>query len=144
MARRPQVREVKLSGKRVIAVRSGLEAAVALQIDLAEARVEYEREVLLYTKPEKPSRYTPDFKLKNGIRVECKGLFTSADRVKHLLIQAQHPDEDIRFVFTRSTSPLRKGSPTTYADWCRKHGFKFADKTIPPNWFKEPHRGPRT
>jgi hypothetical protein len=56
---------------------------------------------------------------------------------KHLLVKAQHPDLDIRFVFSRSAAPLYKGSPTTYAMWCNKHGFVFADKLIPVAWLRE-------
>ena len=49
-----------------------------------------------------------------------------------------NPDLDIRFVFSRSASPIRTGSPTTYADWCRTHGFLFADKMVPTAWLLEP------
>jgi hypothetical protein len=135
--RRPRLRTVKLSDGRVITVKSGLEENIALQLDKAGLPVKYEKEVLKYTKPERVSRYTPDFKLPNGIIIEGKGIFSSADRVKHLLVQEQFPNKDIRFVFTRSATALRKGSPTTYGDWCQKHGFKYADKTIPTNWLKE-------
>ncbi len=59
------------------------------------------------------------------------------DRAKHLLVKAQHPNLDLRFVFSRSKAPLYKGSPTTYAMWCDKHGFKYADKDVPDAWLKE-------
>ena len=71
--------------------------------------------------------------------VETKGIFEVADRQKHLLVKQQHPGLDIRFVFSRSKSPIRKGSPTTYANWCVKNGFLFADKLIPQDWIDEPH-----
>ncbi|MEM6746803.1 MAG: endodeoxyribonuclease [Pseudomonadota bacterium] len=67
--------------------------------------------------------------------VETKGRFTLKDRQKHLFIQAQHPAVDIRFLFTRSKSPIRKGSKTTYANWCEKNGFLYADKVVPDEWF---------
>ncbi len=117
--------------------RSGLEDKIAAQLRRAGIPVEYESEVILYTKPEKPSRYTPDFPLPNGIIIETKGRFVTADRQKHLLIKAQHPDKDIRFVFSNSRARISKQSPTTYAMWCEKHGFKYADKTIPPEWLSE-------
>ena len=44
--------------------------------------------------------YIPDFVLDNGIIIETKGLFTSEDRRKHIEVQKQHPELDIRFVFT--------------------------------------------
>lgn len=81
--------------------------------------------------------YTPDFILPNGILIETKGRFTASDRRKHLEIKKQHPNLDIRFVFQRSLNVLYKGSKTTYADWCIKHGFKFADGTIPDAWLRE-------
>lgn len=91
-----------------------------------------------YLIPEKLHKYTPDFLLANGIIVEGKGIFDAQDRAKHLLIQAQHPELDIRFVFSRSKAPITPGSKTTLADWCRKFGFKFSDKEIPASWFTEP------
>lgn len=59
------------------------------------------------------------------------------DRQKMLWIKEQHPHLDIRFVFTRSASPIYKGSKTTYAAWCQKHGFLFADKVVPGEWLRE-------
>lgn len=81
--------------------------------------------------------YTPDFELDNGIIIEYKGLFEPADRRKHLHVRAQHPDLDIRFVFYNANSKINKGSKTTYATWCDKHGFKWANKVVPEEWLKE-------
>ncbi|MQR02362.1 hypothetical protein [Glaciimonas soli] len=66
-----------------------------------------------------------------------KGRFLTADRQKHLLIKQQHPELDIRFVFSRSKTTISKTSKTTYGDWCLKYGFKYADKSIPDAWLKE-------
>ena len=117
--------------------RSGLEERIAQ--DLLEAGVDfsYEDQVIHYVKPEKVARYTPDFVLENNIIIEVKGRFLTADRQKHLLVKKQHPDKDIRFVFSRSKERISKKSKTTYADWCTKHGFKFADEKIPDEWLKE-------
>jgi len=93
-----------------------------------------------YTKPVTNHTYTPDFVLPNGIIIEAKGLFSSADRKKHLYVQEQHPLLDIRFVFSNAHSRLYKGSKTRYGDWCIKHGFQFADKLIPIAWIKEPNQ----
>jgi hypothetical protein len=98
----------------------------------------YEEVKVPYVKPESNHKYTPDFILPNGIIVETKGQFDTADRQKHELIQKQHPDLDIRFVFSRSSSLLRKNAKTTYAQWCSKRGLKFADKIIPQDWIDEP------
>jgi len=67
--------------------------------------------------------------------VETKGRFLPDDRKKQLLIKSQHPQLDIRFVFSRSGEKIRKGSKTTYAMWCEKHGYLYADKLIPEEWF---------
>lgn len=85
--------------------------------------------------PAKEHTYTPDFLLKrSGIIVETKGQFTSEDRQKHLYVKAQHPELDIRFVFQNPNAPIYKGSKTTYAKWCEKHGFKYATRLIPLEW----------
>ena len=52
--------------------------------------------------------YKPDFILNNGIIVEAKGWFKPTDRVKHLLVQEQYPDLDIRFYFKTLTTRYTK------------------------------------
>lgn len=118
--------------------RSGLEKTVADQIKKRGLRVKYEdpSSRISFTQPAIDRTYTPDFILPNGIVVETKGRFTLEDRKKHLWIQAQ-TDYDIRFVFSNSKAKIRKGSKTSYADWCTKHGFLYADKLIPEEWFDE-------
>ena len=125
--------------RNVLTYRSGLEEKVAKQIAAAGIEVVYEdkKEVIPYITPAEPHKYTPDFKLPNGIIVETKGIFDATDRKKHLLVREQHPSKDIRFVFSNSKAKLYKGSPTTYAAWCIKNGFKYADKLIPAAWFNE-------
>jgi hypothetical protein len=125
----------KVSKKKTF--RSGLEDTTALHISSKGVNVLYETSKIKYTIPESDHVYTPDFILPNGIIVETKGRFMIEDRKKHLLIRAQHPDKDIRFVFTRSATKLYKGAKTTYSDWCVKYNFKFADKKIPDSWFNE-------
>ena len=113
--------------------RSGLEERVSKELDEAGVKYEYETQKIKYC-VEEDRTYTPDFILPNGIIVETKGRFTTADRKKHLLIQKQHPDLDIRFVFQTSRAKLYKGAKTTYGQWCDKHGFMYADKSIPEEW----------
>lgn len=117
--------------------RSGLEDKIALQIKGIESKEVYEKSYLTYTIPASVHRYTPDFILSNGIIIEAKGLFESDDRKKHLLIKEQYPHLDIRFVFQNPNNKLYKGSKTTYADWCKKYGYKYATKLIPDSWFRE-------
>jgi len=95
---------------------------------------QYEQHKIPYIKPATQHKYTPDFRLPNGIFVETKGRFVTADRKKHLLIKEQHPNLDIRFVFQNANNKLNKKSKTTYADWCTKYGFIFAEKEIPKEW----------
>lgn len=116
--------------------RSGLEELVAKQLEEAGVRAEYEATQIPYTDPV-VHKYKPDFVLPNGIIIETKGRFVTKDRMKHRLIKTQHPHLDIRFVFSRSTSRIAKGSNTTHADWCKKYGFLYADKLIPSAWLKE-------
>jgi len=118
--------------------KSGLEKTVADQIKGRGLRVKYEdpSSRISFTQPACDRTYTPDFVLPNGIVVETKGRFTLEDRKKHLWIQEQ-TDFDIRFVFSNSKAKIRKGSKTSYADWCDKNNFLYADKLIPEEWFNE-------
>ena len=116
--------------------RSGLEASIQEQLLELNVPVKYEQvkiewEDLMYR------TYTPDFILPNGIIVESKGRFTADDRRKHLAVKAQHPELDIRFVFTNPNSKLASGAKTSYGQWCDKHGYKYAAKLIPTEWLKE-------
>jgi len=69
--------------------------------------------------------------------VETKGRWVAEDRKKHLLIKKQHPELDIRIVFMSGKTKIRKGSKTTYGDWCDKHQIPWAEKQIPEAWFSE-------
>lgn len=53
------------------------------------------------------------------------------------MIKEQHPEFDIRFVFTNPKAKISKGSKTSYGDWCDKYGFLYAQETIPLSWIKE-------
>jgi hypothetical protein len=120
------------------AYRSGLETAIGAALALAGVAYTYESHKVPYTQPAKARTYTPDFVLPNGIVLETKGLFVAEDRQKHVLVKQQHPDLDVRFIFSNANAKLRKGSPTTYAMWCDKEGFKWAHKKVPEIWLTEP------
>tara|TARA_R110001592_G_scaffold308870_2_gene582907 strand:+ start:1044 stop:1502 length:459 start_codon:yes stop_codon:yes gene_type:complete len=116
--------------------RSGLEDKVAEYLTFHKMKFLYEKvkiewEDLAYR------TYTPDFILDNGIIIETKGIFTVADRRKHLCIQKQHPKLDIRFVFTNSNRKLQKNAKSTYAQWCIKYDFRYYNRIIPEEWLKE-------
>ena len=116
--------------------RSGLEDKVATylikqNVNFLYEKIKIEWEDLAYR------TYTPDFILDNGIIIETKGRFIALDRRKHLAIKRQHPELDIRFIFTNSRNKLRKVATSSYAEWCIKHGFRYFDRIIPEDWLKE-------
>lgn len=119
--------------------RSGLEEAIADQLQRHKVEYQYENpdNKITYTIPATDHTYLPDFKLPNGIIVETKGRFVLADRKKHKLIKEQHPELDIRIVFSNSNTKISKKSKTTYAKWCEKLGIPYADKSIPLDWLLE-------
>ena len=118
--------------------RSGLEEINSDYLKSLSIDPQYEQYWIEYKVPESTHRYTPDFVLPNGIIIETKGVWDAEDRKKHLLIKSQYPTLDIRFVFSRSATPIYKGSKTTYASFCEKWGIPYADKKIPLDWIKEP------
>jgi hypothetical protein len=125
--------------------RSGLEEKVAADLEEKGVPFDYEKHVIRYVKPARDAKYTPDFLIrKNGILVETKGRFVTEDRQKHLLIRDQHPNLDIRFVFSNPNARISKKSKTTYAMWCEKHGFLYAKQDIPLEWLREKPKAGRT
>ena len=116
--------------------RSGFEHKVADQLSENKINFEYETTTINYIKPETQHTYTIDFTLPNGILVETKGRWVIEDRKKHLLIKKQHPELDIRIVFQNAKTKIRKGSKTTYGDYCDKHGIIWAGKNVPKSWLK--------
>ncbi len=118
--------------------RSGLEHRVWTNLKQRHVKgATYESFKIKYTIPLSKHSYTPDIVLPNGIILEVKGRLMKADRDKHLLIKAQHPDLDIRFLFQSANNKIRKGSQTTYAQWCDKNDIKWCEKLVPDAWLKE-------
>lgn len=123
--------------------RSGLEVDISKFLEENKVKYDYETLTINYLKPQQKSYYRPDFILDNGIIIEAKGLFSSADRKKHKIIKKQFGDEyDIRFVFSNSKNRIGKKSKTTYAKWCDLFGFKWhcirtTGEYIPREWLKE-------
>lgn len=117
--------------------RSGLESKVADELRAQGVPVRFEQLKIEYEIPTKKHKYTPDFELPNGIIIETKGRFLSKDRAKHLLVKAQHPEIDLRFVFQNPQARLSKSSATSYAMWSERNGFKFAKGSIPRAWIDE-------
>ena len=116
--------------------RSGLESDIADYLKDKQNQVRYER-LKIEWEDLRYRTYTPDFILDNGIIIETKGIFDTEDRRKHLAIREQHPELDIRFVFSNSKAKLYKGAKSRYFEWCDKHEFKWEHRIIPEAWLKE-------
>ena len=116
--------------------RSGLEEEAAAFLKSRQKKVEYEK-LKIELEDLKYRTYTPDFELDNGIIIETKGIFSPADRRKHVEIQRQHPTLDIRLVFSNANAKLYKGAKSRYCDWCEQKGFKWAHRVIPEGWLLE-------
>ena len=137
MAKTVRQRNVGTSQRGLVhGYRSGLEDRISEQLKGLSVPFKYEEFKIKYEVNESRT-YTPDFEIPNGIIIESKGRFVSADRKKHLLVKKQHPHLDIRFVFSNSRAKISKGSKTSYGDWCDKNGFLYADKLIPEEWLNE-------
>ena len=123
--------------------RSGLELDIATFLTEGGYAFEYEPKdnQARYLVPAVYKWYLPDFVLPNGIIIESKGRFTSADRKKHLLIKASCPELDIRFVFNNPNTKIGKKSKTSYGMWCEKHGFLYhkyhKNNPVPKEWLDE-------
>lgn len=119
--------------------RSNFEELVATNLKHRRVKYEYEPEKWDFVQPAQKRKYCPDFKLSNGVYVECKGRLTAADRKKMLLVKEQYPKIRLVMLFQRAKNTLTKRSKTTYGDWCDKHGIEWADweKGIPTDWIKK-------
>ncbi len=115
-------------------LRSGYERAVAASLIERGIAYKYESVTIPYVTNHK---YTPDFILTNGVMVEAKGYFTAKDRTKLIIVRRLHPHADIRLLFQRPQNKLKSGSNTTYAEWCDRRDFIWAEGPhIPKEWTK--------
>ena len=121
-----------MSGYR-LPYRSKFEVRVAA--DLGKRKIDFQYEKVSFDYVPKIRNYTPDFYLpESKIYIETKGRLTTNDRVKHLLIKDQYPDLDIRFVFVNADNKISRTSKTTYANWCDRHKFLWAESLVPMEW----------
>lgn len=129
--------------------RSGLEDRIAAGLRSLGVAFEFEEHKLKYEQPAKARTYTGDFWLphrddiqlpfakQRGFFVETKGRWLTEDRQKHTFIRAAHPKVDIRFVFSRANDRIGKQSATTYAMYCDRNGWLWANQSIPTAWLRE-------
>lgn len=117
--------------------RSLYEYNIAQYLIKQDVSFSYEETKIKYSRTESNHTYNPDFKiLSNDIIIEAKGYFTDKDLEKHLLVQEQHPELDIRFMLYCADNELEDG--TKYSEWCDKNNFKWTEGTKVPNeWIKE-------
>jgi len=125
--------------KRNAGYRSKFELFLARKLIQNKVKFEYEKKKIMYIP--KVRTYTPDFYIPaTDIYIEAIVEFDKADRVKMALIKEQHKDLDIRMVFMNARNKIYKGSKTTYADWCLKHNYRWAEKVIPMEWLRNEKR----
>lgn len=114
-------------------MRSGFERTLAAQLKKLGLSFEYEPVKLPFVIER---TYCPDFKV-GDIYIEAKGLLDQDTRSKMVAVKKAHPHLDIRFVFMRAENKLSKNSKQTYGTWADKHGFPWADGSIPESWFND-------
>lgn len=135
-AKKAKLNKADVSSARVMRsmkFRSRFESNIARSLIDRGIPFEYEKQRVVYIP--KPRTYTPDFYFpETDVYVETKGHLDKGDRVKMLLVKEQNPELDIRFVFFRAANKIYKGSKTTYGDWATKHGFQWAEGSIPEEW----------
>ena len=97
--------------------------------------LEYEKDKIKYLVEH---TYNPDWKIRDNVYIETKGLWKAADRAKHLHIRTQHPEVTVYLVFQNPNNKLSRVSKTTYGEYCDKHGIEWATiDTIPGEWFND-------
>ena len=124
--------------KKTSRYRSQLEEKVADLLLNLDVKYDYETTKIAYTIPH---NYFPDFILPNGVILECKGYWDSADRRKIKSVKEQNPDIDLRMVFQAPFNTISKKSKTTYAQWCENQGILWTSfKNIPLEWLLDNDR----
>jgi hypothetical protein len=81
--------------------------------------------------------YLPDYVLPNGIVVEAKGYLDAAACKKMKAVKASNPHLDIRFVFQNANGKRNRRAKLRNYEWADRHGFKWAEGTIPLDWWDE-------
>ena len=127
---------------KTVELKSGLEEVIYNYLKDNKVHFVYDGMKIKFELPTQKKSYTPDFPINDRFIVEAKGAFNSADRKKHKLIREQHPELDIRFIFSNSNTKIGKKSLTTYGKWCELFKFKYhciqSTKTpFPEEWLNE-------
>ena len=123
---------LEVQRKNLVTFRSGLEKRIADDLTNQKCKFKYEPLSVSYTIT---SKYTPDFILDNGVIIEAKGFFRYLEQRMHRSIKEQHPELDIRFVFSNINSKVQR-SKLTCGEWCEKHNFQYAQESVPIEWIE--------
>jgi hypothetical protein len=115
--------------------RSGFEAKVLKQLDEARRKYYYEGVRIKYSIDN--LKYIPDLVLDSNIIVELKGYFRREAQTKMRAVREANPHLDIRFVFQKADSKIQGSKKMTCAMWADKYGFKWAEGSVPDDWFTE-------
>lgn len=114
--------------------RSNFEESIWKAARRSRKKLEYEPIFLSYVIK---GSYCPDFVLPNGIIVEAKGYLDAAACRKMKAVKASNPDLDIRFVFQNANGKRNRRAKLRNYEWAEKHGFPWAEGTIPLDWWRE-------
>jgi hypothetical protein len=114
--------------------RSGLEEKIFNAATRSRKKLDYEPHTIPYIIK---GSYLPDFKLPNGIYIEAKGYLDAAACRKMKCVKATNPHLDIRFVFQDANGKRNKRAKLKNWQWAERHGFQWAEGTIPLEWWKE-------
>ena len=115
--------------------KSGLEVKAWKILKKHIPRVKYEPDAIPYRQPAKERKYTPDFKVANGVYIEAKGKLDLATRQKMVWFKEMHPRITIIFLFMNPDNKITKRSKTTYGMWATKEGFLWLD--FRKDWIKQ-------
>jgi hypothetical protein len=94
-----------------------------------EGKCTYETDKLKYTIPASDHTYTPDFTIAPNIFLETKGIWDKKDRDKIILVLKQNPHIRIIMCFMNPNVKIRKGSPTSYYDFCIKNNIEMVHRS---------------
>lgn len=121
-----------------MATKSTFEDKIIAELKEANRKFKYEPIKIKYVIE---ANYIPDLVLGNGIIVELKGYFRVDAMTKMIAVKKANPTLDIRFVFMSSKSAVqgakvrKNGTKMTCGEFAEKHGFPYAEKHIPTEWF---------
>ncbi|HEY6019554.1 MAG TPA: hypothetical protein VIY48_06525 [Candidatus Paceibacterota bacterium] len=118
--------------------RSKFEESIYEAAKAARRSLKHEPHFIPYTLK---GAYLPDFILPNGIYVEAKGYLDAASCKKMKAVKYCNPHLDIRFVFQNANGKRNKRAKLRNWEWAEKHGFPWAEGTIPLAWWKERNVG---